>query len=301
MRVYAGLDVITKRRHYLVEVVPAGPDAERLAEEVRVRFLREIDERFHPPRTNATVGFVVAVHITAARLERTTRETYDGYALKHIYPIIGHFKAESLAVDVLDSYYEELERCREHCSGGPEIDHRTPGEHTCDRRCRRHVCKPLTAWTVRKIHFILTGAVDLPGRRPGGSLCWWLTIRVPPSGWDQRLRPPSVVWGRGQVGVVAGEVGAKAAIPASSANFSTQTRDASASSGALSATTHRSRGMEPRRAERRSAARSWHHWRAATTPRLERTTPAIPPGSAVTSSSRSAAVMAAGCRTGRRT
>ncbi|MBB5960360.1 hypothetical protein FHS29_006983 [Saccharothrix tamanrassetensis] len=94
VRVYAGLDVITKRRHYLVEVVPAGPDAERLAQEARDRFLREIDERSHP-RTNATVGFMVAAHITAARLERTTRETYDGYARKHIYPIIRPWRSRT--------------------------------------------------------------------------------------------------------------------------------------------------------------------------------------------------------------
>lgn len=28
-------------------------------------------------------------------------------------------------------------------------------EHRCDRRCEPHVCVPLKAWTIRKIHSIL--------------------------------------------------------------------------------------------------------------------------------------------------
>lgn len=38
------------------------------------------------------------------------------------------------------------------------IDHRTPGKHDCDERCRAHVCKPLEPASVRKIHNILSGA-----------------------------------------------------------------------------------------------------------------------------------------------
>ncbi|GAA3730176.1 LacI family DNA-binding transcriptional regulator [Plantactinospora mayteni] len=45
VRVYAGLDPVSKKRRYLVETVPAGPTAERDAEAVRVRLLAEVDER----------------------------------------------------------------------------------------------------------------------------------------------------------------------------------------------------------------------------------------------------------------
>jgi hypothetical protein len=54
VRVYAGLDPVTKKRRYLTEVIPAGPNAEREAEKVRTRLLNEVDERRHP-RTSATV------------------------------------------------------------------------------------------------------------------------------------------------------------------------------------------------------------------------------------------------------
>jgi hypothetical protein len=37
VRVYAGIDPVSKGRHDLTEVIPAGPDAEKLAEEARVR------------------------------------------------------------------------------------------------------------------------------------------------------------------------------------------------------------------------------------------------------------------------
>ena len=55
VRVYAGTDPVSGRRHYLKEVVPAGPDAERRADAVRVKFLTEVNERRNP-RTSATVN-----------------------------------------------------------------------------------------------------------------------------------------------------------------------------------------------------------------------------------------------------
>ena len=55
VRVYAGADPVSGRRHYLKEVVPAGLDAERRADAVRVRFLAEVNERRNP-RTSATVN-----------------------------------------------------------------------------------------------------------------------------------------------------------------------------------------------------------------------------------------------------
>jgi integrase len=53
--VYAGIDPVSKRRHYLTEIVPAGPKADDLAQKALIRLLNEIDERRHP-RTSATVA-----------------------------------------------------------------------------------------------------------------------------------------------------------------------------------------------------------------------------------------------------
>jgi hypothetical protein len=55
VRVYAGLDPLTKKWHYLVETVPAGPNAARQAEKTRTRLLAQVDERRNP-RTKATLN-----------------------------------------------------------------------------------------------------------------------------------------------------------------------------------------------------------------------------------------------------
>ncbi len=54
--VYAGLDPITGRRHYLREVVPAGPRAEAEADRVIRRLAGQVDEQCHP-RTSATLDY----------------------------------------------------------------------------------------------------------------------------------------------------------------------------------------------------------------------------------------------------
>ena len=94
-----------------------------------------------------------------AELDHSTLETYRGYVKKHIKPLLGSKKVGVLDADVLDSFYAELRRCREHCAGRKEIDHYTREPHDCDERCGPHVCRPLSASTVRQIHFILSGAL----------------------------------------------------------------------------------------------------------------------------------------------
>jgi integrase len=54
VRVYAGQDPVTKKRHDLVAVVPPGPNADREAEAARADFVQQIKERRNP-RTNTTV------------------------------------------------------------------------------------------------------------------------------------------------------------------------------------------------------------------------------------------------------
>jgi len=54
VRVYAGVDPFTGKRHYLTETVAAGRNAWNEAEAIRARLLQEVAER-RAPRTNATV------------------------------------------------------------------------------------------------------------------------------------------------------------------------------------------------------------------------------------------------------
>jgi integrase len=156
--VYAGIDPVSKRRHYLRETIPAGtPKASREAEKAMRRLQTQVDER-RQPRTNATVSQLIERHLDLVDLEETTVRTYRGYMKHHIVPLIGHVKVGAVEADLLDSYYAELRRCRRHCDRRPFTEHRTDRPHECDPRCKPHECRPLGASTIRQIHFILSGA-----------------------------------------------------------------------------------------------------------------------------------------------
>jgi integrase len=157
VRVYAGVDPLTKRRHDLVEIVPPWPQAERKARAVRDRLVSQVEEKRNP-RTSATVDQLLERYLDQFDGADTTLALYRAYVRNHISPFLGRLKVSALDADVLDSFYAELRRCRDHCSGRPEIDHRTAREHECDDRCGPHRCRPLNAWTIRHMHFILSGA-----------------------------------------------------------------------------------------------------------------------------------------------
>jgi integrase len=190
VRVYAGIDPVTKRRNDLTETIPAGPDAEKLAEQMRISLLNQVYEKRNP-RTKATVNQLLDRYLAEADLEFNTLDVYRGYADKHIRPFLGQEKVGSLDAGVMDSLYAELRRCREHCKKTKgQIDHRTSRQHECDDRCRPHTCKPLAASTIRQIHFILYGALRRAVR-------WkWVTTNPiadaePPAAPKGNPRPPT--------------------------------------------------------------------------------------------------------------
>ncbi|MDP9240591.1 MAG: site-specific integrase [Actinomycetota bacterium] len=177
VRVYAGVDPLTKRGHYLTEVIPAGPQAHRQAEKARTRLLSQVDEQ-RSPRTRATVNQLMDKYLEMLDIEPTTRRAYIGYIDKHIRPLLGPLMVGRLDAEVLDSFYLRLRTCRDHCGGRKQVDHRTTWphdcrvikhhkrtEHDCDVagcrviECRPHVCQPLGASTIRQIHWILSGAL----------------------------------------------------------------------------------------------------------------------------------------------
>ena len=56
-------------------------------------------------------------------------------------------------VEILDSFYSELRRCRDHCGGRRPAVSRTSED-------KSHVCRGLANSTVRQIHWITSGALD---------------------------------------------------------------------------------------------------------------------------------------------
>jgi hypothetical protein len=157
VRVYAGVDPVTKKRHDLVAVIPAGPNAEDEAERQRLDFLRQIEERRNP-RTKATLDQLLMRYLDQFDGAPGTKSLYERHGRNHISPLLGPVKVAALDADTLDSFYMELRRCRRHCTGRRSIDHRVDTEHESDERCKPHCCKPLSASSIRHMHFILSGA-----------------------------------------------------------------------------------------------------------------------------------------------
>lgn len=187
--VYAGIDAVNGRRHYLREIVPAGPRAAAEAEKVARRLAAQVDERRNP-RTAATVDQLLDKYLETLDVGVTTHRMYAKYLKKHVRPFIGGLKAGALDADSLDSLYAELRRCQIHCKVRGLIDHRTLRAHACDERCRPHQCRPLSSSTIRQIHFVLHGAFAKAHR-------WrWVAVNPvdfasPPAAKTPEPRPPS--------------------------------------------------------------------------------------------------------------
>ena len=132
VHVYAGLDPITKKRHYLKETVPAGPRAAATAEKVRTRLLKQVDDR-RAPRTKATVDQLLDRYLEMLDVEATTRDRYESCIRVHIRPLLGDLTVGRLNGEVLDSFFATLRRCRAHCNGrNRKVEHRTVRDHECE-------------------------------------------------------------------------------------------------------------------------------------------------------------------------
>ncbi len=158
VKVYAGEDPLTGRRHYLRETIAAGPTAAREAEQARARLLNQVDEGRNP-RTKATVNQLMGRYLELLNVDATTRAGYEGYIRNHIRPLLGKLQVGRLNGETLDSFYAVLRTCRTHCGGRKYVEHRAPGKHECDQRCKSHECRPLATSSIRQIHFCLRGAL----------------------------------------------------------------------------------------------------------------------------------------------
>lgn len=125
-------------------------------------------------------------------VEETTRASYEQYAHVHLYPAFGDEPVGKVSTQLLEEFYAELRRCSARCDGRPFLEHRVSGPHGCrmvkHRRgpgrpaaagypphdcaekgctvieCRPHVCKPLSAATIRRIHFAIRGVLSAAER-----------------------------------------------------------------------------------------------------------------------------------------
>jgi integrase len=185
--VFAGQDPVTGKRLYLTGSSTDEAEARR----IHRRLVAQVNEQRHA-KTRATLRSAIESWLETQELEESTRENYVGYAERHIYPVIGGEPIGEVTTHVLERLYAELRRCASRCSGHPFVEHRVEGPHECREtlhkrppgrapaagypphdciekgcvvvECQRHVCRPLAAASIRKIHFIIRGAMTAAQR-----------------------------------------------------------------------------------------------------------------------------------------
>lgn len=137
--VYAGVDPLTRKERYLRKSAKTHAQAE-----IELTKLQsQVDEQRHP-RSAITVGQVVEKWLEVTELEDTTRQRYKGLIQLYIGPTFGLMLAAKLDAELLERFYARLRRCNKLCSG----------------RAKDHDCRPLSASTVRQVHFIIRAALD---------------------------------------------------------------------------------------------------------------------------------------------
>jgi integrase len=155
VRVYAGIDPVTRKPHYLREIVGSHLEVDKAL----TRLLNPVDERrnpadvghdepavrpvargarrrgLHPPRLRQEAG---RAHPPAARPVpgRPGRRRGAGVVLRPAAQVPG-----------------ALRRPAVHPAPHPR-------PHDCDARCKPHKCRGLAPSTIRQIHWILSGALD---------------------------------------------------------------------------------------------------------------------------------------------
>jgi integrase len=189
VRVSAGTDPVTGTRLRFHGSAATATEAEKL----RTKLLAEADE-FLSARTNASLGYLLDRWLPQHDIDESTRESYESLIRVHIRPALGDIPLSKLvrkSTETVEQFYGDLRRCRDRCDGRALIDHKVVGEHDCrDARCRLHVCRPLSAATVCRIHAVLSAACRT-GQRWG-----WLPFNPmdavrQPSKPKPRPRPPS--------------------------------------------------------------------------------------------------------------
>ncbi|MFL6119814.1 tyrosine-type recombinase/integrase [Actinophytocola sp.] len=147
VRVYAGTHPVTGRQHNLSHTVPDGPTAHAGAEAACRRLVDQVRDR-RRPRSDLTVTELLDRHVDLVHATDTTRRSYRHTVTKHLQPRLGHLRLSAVTAEVLDYLYAVLRRCRDHC------DNRRNGRQPEDG----HRCRPLQPGTIRKIHYLVSGA-----------------------------------------------------------------------------------------------------------------------------------------------
>lgn len=202
--VYAGVDPLTGKDNYLTESTRDAKEAEKIL----TRLLSQVDEQRNA-RTKATLGAALQEWLRGHEAEESTLDGYRGYVRRTIEPALGHVPIAKVTPKTLEDLYADLRRCRARCRDGvPAVDHRTTADHECrivrHRRrpgrpgasphdcaaagcvvveCPPHRCTPMSASSIRQVHWILSAAL--------GAAVRWEWIRSNPADVAKKPRQPT--------------------------------------------------------------------------------------------------------------
>jgi integrase len=151
-RVFAGRDPITGRKTYLRGETRR---VRRDAEADRDRLLAQVEADQHPDQ-HATVSVLLDQWTEVVDHELSTASTTAGYIRRTLKPALGDMPLRKLQhrVDVLDRLYTHLRRCNRLCDSSPA--RKTVDDGTDDS----HVCRPMSPSAVRRVHAILSAALN---------------------------------------------------------------------------------------------------------------------------------------------
>lgn len=207
VRVYAGADPVTGKDIYLSESTLDAGDVER----IQTRLQAQVDKQ-RSAATRATLDYVIENWLEGHEGEETTLDSYRGYFDRSIRPKLGDVPVSELRTRTIEQFYNKLRKCSVICDGQPLVDHRTSRPHECrlvkHRRrpgrpaasdsvehdcaaagctvieCKPHVCKPMGQSSVRQIHAIITGALDMAVR-------WeWISSNPAETAKKPKQKPP---------------------------------------------------------------------------------------------------------------
>jgi integrase len=164
---------------------------EKQIEQIRTRLLAKVDQQ-RSASTRATLAYTIENWLNVHEGDETTLDSYRGYLARTIGPAVGDVPISQLTTQTLEKFYAKLRKCRALCNGKPLIDHRTSRPHECRQvrhrrkpgrpsaksiaehdcttagceviECQPHVCKPMASSSVRQIHAIISGSLDMAMR-----------------------------------------------------------------------------------------------------------------------------------------
>ena len=149
---FAGRDPITGRKKYLRGETRR---VRRDAEADRDRLLAQVEADQHPDE-HATLGVLLDRWMEVVDHELSTVSTTAGYVRRTIKPALGDMPLRKLQqrVDILDRLYTHLRRCNRLCDSSPA--RKTDDDGVEDP----HVCRPMSPSAVRRVHAILSAALN---------------------------------------------------------------------------------------------------------------------------------------------